>query len=80
MTMRTKENDYRARYYTNEAIRRRVDMRLKKMHRLTPLMDATDVTVAELREFTKEMERLNGEIKKIDPEFWDEINLISAVS
>ena len=80
MTMRTKENDYRARYYTNEAIRRRVDMRLKKMHRLTPLMDATDITVAELREFTKEMERLNGEIKEIDAEFWDEINLISAVS
>ncbi len=80
MTMRTKENDYRARYYTNEAIRRRVDMRLKKMHRLTPLIDATDVTTDELTELNKEMERLNGEIKKIDPEFWDEINLISAVS
>ena len=78
--MRNKENNYRARYYTNESIRRRVDMRLKKMHRLTPLMDATDVTVAELREFTKEMDRLNGEIKQIDAEFWDEINLISAVS
>ena len=78
--MRNKENNYRARYYTNETIRRRVDMRLKKMHRLTPLMDATDVTVAELRDFTKEMDRLNGEIKEIDAEFWDEINLISAVS
>ena len=78
--MRNKENNYRARYYTNESIRRRVDMRLKKMHRLTPLMDATDVTVAELREFTKEMDRLNGEIKEIDAEFYDEINLISAVS
>ncbi len=80
MTMRTKENDYRARYYTNEAIRRRVDMRLKKMHRLTPLIDATDVTTDELTELNKEMERLNGEIKEIDSEFWDEINLISAVS
>ena len=80
MKMRNKENNYRARYYTNESIRRRVDMRLKKMHRLTPLMDATDVTVAELREFTKEMDRLNGEIKEIDEEFWDEINLISSVS
>ncbi|MEE9572280.1 MAG: hypothetical protein V3W20_04485 [Candidatus Neomarinimicrobiota bacterium] len=78
--MRTKENDYRARYYTNEAIRRRVDMRLKKMHRLTPLIDATDVTTDELTELNKEMERLNGEIKEIDSEFWDEINLISAVS
>jgi predicted nucleic acid-binding Zn-ribbon protein len=78
--MRTKDNDYRARYYTNEAIRRRVDMRLKKMHRLTPLMDATDVTTDELTELNKEMERLNGEIKEIDSEFWDEINLISAVS
>jgi len=80
MKMRNKENSYRARYYTNEAIRRRVDMRLKKMHRLTPLMDATDVTVAELKGFQKEMDRLNGEIKEIDSEFWDEINLISAVS
>ena len=80
MKMRNKENSYRARYYTNETIRRRVDMRLKKMHRLTPLMDATDVTVAELRDFTKEMDRLNGEIKQIDPDFYDEINLISAVS
>ena len=80
MKMRNKENNYRARYYTNESIRRRVDMRLKKMHRLTPLMDATDVTVAELKGFQKEMDRLNGEIKKIDPDFYDEINLISAVS
>ena len=80
MMMRTKENDYRARYYTNEAIRRRVDKRLKQMHRLTPLMDATDVTTDELTELNKEMERLNGEIKEIDAEFWDEINLISAVS
>ena len=55
-------------------------MRLKKMHRLTPLMDATDVTVAELKGFQKEMDRLNGEIKEIDAEFYDEINLISAVS
>jgi len=78
--MRTKDNDYRARYYTNEAIRRRVDMRLKKMHRLTPLIDATDVTTDELTELNKEMERLNGEIKEIDSEFWDEINLISSVS
>jgi len=78
--MRNKENDYRARYYTNEAIRRRVDMRLKKMHRLTPLIDATDVTTDELTELNKEMERLNGEIKEIDSEFWDEINLISSVS
>ena len=73
-------NSYKARYYTNEAIRRRVDLRLKKMHRLTPLMDATDVTIAELKGFQKEMDRLNGEIKKIDPDFYDEINLISAVS
>ena len=78
--MRTKENDYRARYYTNEAIRRRVDKRLKQMHRLTPLIDATDVTTDELTELNKEMERLNGEIKEIDSEFWDEINLISSVS
>jgi len=78
--MRTKENDYRARYYTNEAIRRRVDKRLKQMHRLTPLIDATDVTTDELTELNKEMERLNGEIKEIDAEFWDEINLISSVS
>ena len=54
--MRNKLNSYKARYYTNETIRRRVDMRLKKMH------------------------RLNGEIKEIDAEFYDEINLISAVS
>jgi len=80
MMMRTKENDYRARYYTNEAIRRRVDMRLKKMHRLTPLMDATDITTDELKDLNKEMERLNREIKEIDSEFWDEINLISSVS
>ena len=78
--MRTKLNSYKARYYTNEAIRRRVDLRLKKMHRLTPLMDATDVTEAELQEFEKEIARLNGEIKEIDAEFWDEINLISSVS
>lgn len=78
--MRNKLNSYKARYYTNEAIRRRVDLRLKKMHRLTPLMDAVDVTTAELQEFEKEMARLNGEIKKIDPDFWDEINLISSVS
>ena len=78
--MRNKLNNYKARYYTNEAIRRRVDMRLKKMHRLTPLMDATDVTKTELKEFNKEMARLNGEIKEIDPEFWDEINLVSIVS
>ena len=78
--MRNKLNNYKARYYTNESIRRRVDMRLKKMHRLTPLMEATDVTKAELKEFNKEMARLNGEIKEIDPEFYDEINLISAVS
>jgi hypothetical protein len=78
--MRTKLNSYKARYYTNEAIRRRIDLRLKKMHRLTPLMDATDVTIAELKGFQKEMDRLNGEIKKIDPDFYDEINLISAVS
>ena len=80
MTMRTKDNDYRARYYTNEAIRRRVDKRLKQMHRLTPLIDATDVTTDELKDLNKEMERLNGEIKEIDAEFWDEINLISSVS
>jgi hypothetical protein len=67
--MRTKLNSYKARYYTNEAIRRRIDLRLKKMHRLTPLMDATDVTIAELKGFQKEMDRLNGEIKKIDPDF-----------
>ena len=78
--MRNKLNSYKARYYTNEAIRRRVDLRLKKMHRLTPLMDATDVTIAELKGFQKEMDRLNGEIKKIDPDFYDEINLISSVS
>ena len=78
--MRNKLNSYKARYYTNEAIRRRVDLRLKKMHRLTPLMDATDVTIAELKGFQKEMDRLNGEIKKIDPDFYDEINMISAVS
>ena len=78
--MRNKLNSYKARYYTNETIRRRIDLRLKKMHRLTPLMDATDVTIAELKGFQKEMDRLNGEIKKIDPDFYDEINLISAVS
>ena len=52
-------------------------MRLKKMHNLTPMIDATDVTAQELKVFTAEMKRLNGEIKKIDSEFWDEINLLS---
>jgi hypothetical protein len=75
--MRNKENAYRSRYYTNEAIRARVDRRLKKMHNLTPLIDATDITAQELKVFTAEMKRLNGEIKKIDSEFWDEINLLS---
>jgi len=77
MMMRTKDNAYRSRYYTNEAIRARIDMRLKKMHNLTPLIDATDITAQELKVFTAEMKRLNGEIKKIDSEFWDEINLLS---
>ena len=75
--MRTKENEYQSRYYTNESIRARVDVRLKKMHNLTPLIDATDVTAQELKVFTAEMQRLNGEIKAIDSEFWDEINLLS---
>ena len=75
--MRTKDNEYQSRYYTNESIRARVDVRLKKMHNLTPLIDATDVTAQELKVFTAEMQRLNGEIKAIDSEFWDEINLLS---
>ena len=75
--MRTKENEYQSRYYTNESIRARVDVRLKKMHNLTPLIDATDVTAQELKVFTAEMQRLNSEIKAIDSEFWDEINLLS---
>lgn len=74
--MRTKDNAYRSRYYTNEAIRARVDMRLKKMHNLTPLIDSTDITNSELKKFTQEMKRLNGEIKNIDIEFWDEINIL----
>lgn len=75
--MRTKYNEYQSRYYTNESIRARVDVRLKKMHHLTPMIDATDVTAQELKVFTAEMQRLNGEIKAIDSEFWDEINLLS---
>jgi hypothetical protein len=74
--MRTKHNAYRSRYYTNEAVRARIDMRLKKMHNLTPLIDATDITNSELKKFTQEMKRLDGEIKNIDIEFWDEINIL----
>jgi hypothetical protein len=74
--MRNKENAYRSRYYTNEAVRARIDMRLKKMHNLTPLIDATDITNSELKKFTQEMKRLDGEIKNIDIEFWDEINIL----
>ncbi len=74
--MRNKENAYRSRYYTNEAVRARIDMRLKKMHNLTPLIDSTDITTNELKEFTQEMKRLSGEIKNIDVEFWDEINIL----
>jgi hypothetical protein len=74
--MRNKENAYRSRYYTNEAVRARIDMRLKKMHNLTPLIDSTDITNSELKKFTQEMKRLNGEIKNIDIEFWDEINIL----
>jgi hypothetical protein len=51
-------------------------MRLKKMHNLTPLIDATDITNSELKKFTQEMKRLDGEIKNIDIEFWDEINIL----
>ena len=74
--MRNKENAYRSRYYTNESVRARIDMRLKKMHNLTPLIDSTDITNSELKKFTQEMKRLNGEIKNIDIEFWDEINIL----
>ena len=74
--MRNKENAYRSRYYTNEAVRARIDMRLKKMHNLTPLIDSTDITNSELKKFTQEMKRLDGEIKNIDIEFWDEINIL----
>ena len=74
--MRNKENAYRSRYYTNEAVRARIDMRLKKMNNLTPLIDATDITNSELKKFTQEMKRLDGEIKNIDIEFWDEINIL----
>jgi hypothetical protein len=74
--MRTKENNYLSKYYTNESIKGKIDKRLHSIaalranlgieHRLENL---TDRTKEELTSVNKEVERLEKEIKELDPEF-----------
>ena len=69
--MRTKDNNYRPKYYTNQAIRTKID-RLLQQHASEECKLGTDSTMKEIQKITREQVKIEREIKKIDPEYWAE--------
>lgn len=72
--MRTKENEHQARYYTNQTIRKKIDRRLHQLAALNAEL-GTDSTDEERQEIKEEMDAVMTQIKEIDEEFYNEINI-----
>jgi len=71
--MRTKENSYQSKYYTNDTIRVKIDNRLHKIASLNAGI-GIDTSDKERDKLYNKMSELMAQIKDIDPEYHKEIN------
>lgn len=70
--MRTKENDYLSKYYTNQTIRKKIDKLLEK-HASEQATLGTDSTQKEIKKVVRKQLDLESEIKKLDSEYWEAV-------
>lgn len=69
---RTKDNQHLSKYYTNQSIRKKIDKFLE-LHANAQATLGTDSSQKEIRKVVIEQLRLEKEIKKLDPEYWEDV-------
>jgi len=69
---RTKENDYKPRYYTNKSIRKDIDKLLEDHARLEATL-GTDSTRKEVGNVVRAQIKIEKKIKTIDSEYWETV-------
>lgn len=68
--MRTKENDYKSKYYTNKTARTKIDKLLERHASLQATL-GTDSKQKEIREVVKSQLKIEGQIKDLDQEYYE---------
>ena len=75
--MRTAENKYRAKYYTNNSIREKIDKILERCASIyTNLGTNTSLDLKTKERAKKTEEKWLKEIKEIDPQFYEKVKLV----
>ena len=70
--MRTKENDFLPKYYTNKSVKTKIDKALQEINEsIMPNLMATDCTEKESREYNRRIKQLEKVIKESDQEFYE---------
>ena len=67
--MRTKENDYKSVYYTNQTIRKKIDKLLEKHASLQATL-GLDSKQKQIKEVVRQQLELESKIKELDEEYW----------
>lgn len=72
--MRTKENNFLPKYDTNKKIKDKIDKINRRINEgICPILNAIDCTEKERRTLTAEKNKLEKEVKQIDPEYWEQV-------
>ena len=75
--MRTKENDFLSKYYTNNSVKIKIDKALKDItETVMPKLTATDCTEKEEKKYKKEIRGHERIIKEADPEYYQSTYLL----
>lgn len=70
--MRTKENDFLPKYFTNKAVRLKIDKALKEINEsIMPNLTALDCSEKESKQYKRRIKELEKVIKETDPEYYE---------
>ena len=70
--MRTKENDFLSKYYTNKSVREKIDKLLQKHASLEATL-GTDSSRKEVGNVVRSQMALEKKIKSIDLDYWESV-------
>lgn len=70
--MRTKDNDFLPKYYTNKSVREKIDKLLQKHASLEATL-GTDSSRKEVGNVVRSQMALEKKIKNIDSDYWDSV-------
>ena len=77
--MRNKDNDFLPRYYTNKAIKSKIDKALQEINEsIMPNLTALDCSESEKKQYKLRVIALENIIKTLDPEYYESTYLLDV--